>query len=59
VAKVSETLDDPDLEWLILDSTVIRAPAHAPGAKKKAEYRQFFASLSAPAQALAKGRRTL
>jgi len=32
---VFETLQDPDLEWLILDSTVIRAHACAAGAKKK------------------------
>ena len=34
--KVFEALQDPDLEWLILDSTVIRAHPHAAGAKKKA-----------------------
>jgi transposase len=28
-------LQDPDLEWLILDSTVIRAHQHAAGAPKK------------------------
>ena len=32
---VFEALQDPDLEWLILDSTVIRAHPHAAGAKKK------------------------
>jgi transposase len=32
--KVFEALQDPDLEWLILDSTIIRAPPHAAGAKK-------------------------
>ena len=32
--KVFEHLQDPDLEWLILDSTVIRAHPHAAGAKK-------------------------
>lgn len=32
---VFETLQDPDLEWLILDSTVIRAHPHAAGAKKR------------------------
>jgi transposase len=32
---IFETLQDPDLEWLILDSTVIRAHPHAAGAKKK------------------------
>lgn len=34
--SVFETLQDPDLEWLILDSTVIRAHPCAAGAKKKA-----------------------
>lgn len=33
--RVFEVLPDPDLEWLILDSTVIRAPPCAAGAKKK------------------------
>jgi transposase len=33
--KVFEVLQDPDLEWLILDSTVIRAHPCAAGAKKK------------------------
>ena len=32
---VFEALQDPDLEWLILDSTVVRAHPHAAGAKKK------------------------
>lgn len=32
--KVFEVLQDPDLEWLILDSTIIRAHPHAAGAKK-------------------------
>jgi transposase len=32
---VFESLQDPDLEWLILDSTVIRAHPCAAGAKKK------------------------
>jgi transposase len=32
---VFETLQDPDLEWLILDSTVIRAHPCAAGAEKK------------------------
>ena len=32
---VFEALQDPDLEWLILDSTVIRAHPHAAGAAKK------------------------
>src|SRR5262245_27082073 len=34
--KVFQQLQDPDLEWLILDSTIIRAHPHAAGAKKKA-----------------------
>ena len=32
---VFEALQDPDLEWLVLDSTVIRAHPCAAGAKKK------------------------
>ena len=32
---VFEVLQDPDVEWLILDSTVIRAHPCAAGAKKK------------------------
>jgi transposase len=32
--RVFEALRDPDLEWLILDSTVVRAHPHAAGAKK-------------------------
>jgi len=35
-ARVMEALQDPDLEWLMLDSTVIRAHPHAAGAKKGA-----------------------
>jgi transposase len=34
-ARVFEALQDPDVEWLILDSTVVRAHPHAAGAKKK------------------------
>ena len=34
-ARVFGALQDPDLEWLILDSTVIRAHPRAAGAKKK------------------------
>jgi transposase len=33
--RVFEVLQDPDLEWVILDSTAIRAHLHAAGAKKK------------------------
>ena len=32
---VFDELQDPDLEWLILDSSVIRAHPHAAGAKKR------------------------
>jgi transposase len=32
--KAFEALQDPDLEWLILDSTIVRARPHAAGAKK-------------------------
>jgi transposase len=32
--RVFAALQDPDLEWLILDSTVVRAHQHAAGAKK-------------------------
>jgi transposase len=35
--RVFESLQDPDLEWMILDSTVIRAHQHAAGAEKKRE----------------------
>ena len=34
-AGLFATLQDPDLEWLVLDSTVIRAHPCAAGAKKK------------------------
>ena len=33
--RVFPELQDPDLEWLLLDSTVIRAHQHAAGAKKR------------------------
>jgi transposase len=32
--RVFEALLDPDLEWMILDSTVVRAHQHAAGAEK-------------------------
>jgi transposase len=35
--RVFEVLQDPDLEWVILDSTSIRAHPHAAGAKKKVD----------------------
>jgi transposase len=34
-AKLFEAFQDPDLEWLVLDSTVIRAHPCAAGARKK------------------------
>ena len=37
--RVFRELQDPDLEWLILDSSVIRAHQHAAGAKKGAPTR--------------------
>ena len=33
--RVFEQLQDPDLEWIIIDSTVVRAHQHAAGAEKK------------------------
>jgi transposase len=33
--RVFEALQDPDLEWLVLDSTIVRAHQHAAGAPKK------------------------
>jgi transposase len=35
--RVFEELQDPDLEWMIIDSTVVRAHQHAAGAEKKKE----------------------
>lgn len=35
--QVFETLQDPDLEWVMLDATIIRAHVHAAGALKKVE----------------------
>lgn len=34
-AKLFETLQDPDWEWLRIDATVVRAHQHAAGAAKK------------------------
>jgi transposase len=34
--RVMTALQDPDLEWLMLDSTTVRAHQHAAGAKKGA-----------------------
>jgi transposase len=35
--KVFDEWQDPDLEWLLLDATIIRAHPHAAGARKKAD----------------------
>lgn len=32
--RVFEALQDPDLEWLMIDSTIVRAHQHAAGQKK-------------------------
>ena len=34
--RVFDTLQDPDLEWVMLDATIIRAHVHAAGARKQA-----------------------
>ena len=34
--QVFDALQDPDLEWLMLDATIVRAHVHAAGARKKA-----------------------
>ena len=47
--KVFEALQDPDLEWLILDSTVIRAHPHAAGAQKKPATRLWAAATAGSA----------
>ena len=38
--RVVAALQDPDLEWLILDSTIVRAHQHAAGAPKKTAARR-------------------
>ena len=38
--RVFESLQDPDLEWMILDSTAIRAHQHAAGAEKNRDRRR-------------------
>ena len=35
--QVFDALQEPDLEWLMLDATIVRAHVHAAGARKKAE----------------------
>jgi transposase len=51
--RVFEALQDPDLEWLILDSTIIRAHPCAAGAPKKRT--GPAASLSRPSAAAGAG----
>jgi transposase len=40
-ARVFEALQDPDLEWMIIDSTVVRAHQHAAGKKGGKETRPW------------------
>jgi len=56
--KVFKQLQDPDLEGLILDSTIIRAHSHAAGAKKKATGRVGKSSKRWDAVAAASGPRS-
>ena len=56
--RVFEGLQDPDLEWLILDSTVVRAHPHAAGAKKKRTGRGVRASRPWAAAAAGSGPRS-
>ena len=44
--RVFESLQDPDLEWLIIDSTVVRAHQHAAGAVKKGAPTKPWAALT-------------
>lgn len=37
--QVFDALQDPDLEWVMLDATIVRAHVHAAGARKKAGLR--------------------
>ena len=56
--RVFAVLQDPDVEWLILDSTIIRAHPHAAGAKKKRTARGDKASRPWAAAAAASGPRS-
>ena len=47
--RVLQALQDPDLEWLILDSTVIRAHQHAAGKKGVKRRRPSAAAAAASA----------
>lgn len=57
--RVFEALQDPDLEWLILDSTIIRAHPHAAGAKKKRTGQGDRASRPWAGVAAGSGRRSM
>jgi transposase len=57
--KVFQHLQDVDLEWLILDSTIVRAHPHAAGAKKKATARAGRASKPSAAAVAASGPRSM
>ena len=37
--RVFDALQDPDLEWVMLDATIVRAHVHAAGARKKVALR--------------------
>ena len=39
--QVFEALQDPDLEWVMLDATIVRAHVHAAGARKKVAIRNL------------------
>ena len=51
-------LQDPDLEWLLLDSTIIRAHQHAAGAEKKATEAAGRTSRPSAAAGAGSGRRS-
>lgn len=55
---VFEAFQDPDLEWLILDSTIIRAHPHAAGAKRGRTAQAGKASRPWAAAAAGSGRRS-
>ena len=38
---IFEAMQDPDLEWLLIDSTIVRAHQHAAGALKKGETKHW------------------
>jgi Transposase and inactivated derivatives len=44
---IFEQMQDPDLEWLLIDSTIVRAHQHAAGALKKRETKRWDALAAA------------